>query len=263
MTGFEPAVHRYGSERSQFGHLSLPGTPPPHRVVVLIHGGFWHLPWSLDLMFGAARDLVASGTAVWNLEYRRVGEPGGGWPGTFNDILAGFDALADLPGAADLDLTAVGAAGHSAGGHLALWLAAERGPLSAGPVKLARIAGLAPVADLRAAWRKDVGGSAIEALLGGTPTRHPERYSAASPVERLPTGVDQLLVHGARDRMVPAELSRSYARAAEAAGDRVALAVVSRTGHMDVVDPRSRAWKITADWLVDAWDPPGHGNIEL
>lgn len=262
MTGSDPAVHRYGREPCQFGHLSFPDSSPPHPVVVLLHGGFWHLTWGLELMSGAGRALVASGAAVWNLEYGRVGEAGGGWPGTFNDILAGFDALARLPGAADLDLSSVGVTGHSAGGHLALWLAAERGPLSAGPVKLARVAGLAPVADLRAAWRDGVGGAAIEALLGGPPSRHPERYSAASPIERLPTGVDQLLVHGARDRVVPAELSRSYARAAEAAGDRVTLRVEPRTGHMDVIDPRSRAWKITADWLADAWDPSAHGKIE-
>jgi acetyl esterase/lipase len=262
LTGSAPAIHRYGTHPSQFGQLSLPASSPPHPVVVLLHGGFWHLPWGLDLMSGAARDLVASGAAVWNLEYRRVGETGGGWPGTFNDVLAGFDALAGLPEAPDLDLSSVAVAGHSAGGHLALWLAAERGPLSASPVKLARAAGLAAVGDLRAAWRDDVGGSAIEALLGGTPSRHPDRYSRASPVERLPLGVDQLLVHGERDRVVPAELSRSYARAAQAAGDRVALAVVPRTGHMDVVDPKRRAWKYTAGWLAGAWDPAGRGKIE-
>jgi acetyl esterase/lipase len=262
LTGSPPAIFRYGTEPSQFGLLSLPESAPPHPVVVLLHGGFWHLPWGLDLMFGAARNLVAAGVAVWNLEYRRVGEPGGGWPGTFNDVLAGFDALARLPETSRLDLRSVSAAGHSAGGHLALWLAAERGPLSAGPLKLFQAAGLAAVADLRAAWRGDVGGTAIEALLGGPPSRHPDRYRLASPIERLPTGVDQLLVHGERDRVVPADLSRTYAREAERAGDHAALFVVPRTGHMDVIDPRSRAWKFAAGWLRGAWDSAEHGKIE-
>lgn len=231
-------------------------------MVVLLHGGFWHRPWGLDLMSGVARDLAGAGLAVWNLEYRRVGEPGGGWPGTFDEIRAGFDALARLPEAAGLDLSSVAAAGHSAGGHLVLWLAAERGPGSPGPVALSRATGLAAVTDLRAAWQRDVGGSAVEALLGGPPHRHSDRYSLASPIERLPTGAGVLLVHGERDRVVPADFSRLYAEQGQRAGDEVSLLVVPRTGHMDVIDPRSRAWRLTAFWLRGAPISPVNGKIE-
>jgi dipeptidyl aminopeptidase/acylaminoacyl peptidase len=199
-----------------------------------------------------AKNLVAGGTAVWNLEYRRVGEPGGGWTGTFDDILAGFDILATLPDAASLDLTRVSVAGHSAGGHLALWLAAERGPSAPGPVTVGAAVGLAAVADLRSAWEQDVGGEAVEALLGGPPHRFANRYDRASPIERLPCGVPQLLVHGERDRVVPPGLSRLYVGQARRRGDDAELCVRPKTGHMDVVNPRSDAWKYAASWLRNA-----------
>lgn len=244
-----PRRYRYGPEPSQFGTLSIPASTGPHAVVVLLHGGFWHLPWGLDLMEGLADDLVPRGIAVWNLEYRRLGEPGGGWTGTFDDVLAGFDGLAELPGAGELDLTAVSVAGHSAGGHLALWLAAERGPSASAPVTVTKALGLAAVADLRAAWEQDVGGEAVEALVGGSPHQLPERFDRASPIERLPLGVRQLLVHGERDRVVPAELSRLYVAEAKRRGDDAEVLVQPKAGHMDVVNPRSKAWKSAASWL--------------
>lgn len=243
--------HNYGPHPSQFGLLSLPDSAPPYRVVVLLHGGFWHTPWGLDLMFGIARDLVTQGMAVWNLEYRRIGEPGGGWPGTFDDIVAGVDALAGLPRAAELDLQHAGAAGHSAGGHLALWLAAERGPATGGPVTLTRTVCLAGVPDLRKAWERQVGAEAVEALLGGSPDAQPARCRRASPAERLPLGLPQLVVHGQRDRVVPPELSRDYAEAALLAGDPVTLHIAPRAAHMDVINPRNPAWRMTAAWLAE------------
>lgn len=190
--------------------------------------------------------------AVWNLEYRRLGEAGGGWPGTFEDVLAGTDFLARLPESELLDLSRVAVAGHSAGGHLALWLAAERGPAGAGPVRVGAVAALAAVTDLRLARDLGAGGSAVEALLGGPPERHPGRFAAASPAERLPVGLPQLLLTGERDRMVPPELSIRYAGAARRAGDPVELALLARTGHMDVVDPRKKAWRQAARWITSA-----------
>lgn len=218
-------------------------------MVILLHGGFWHVPWGLDLMSDLAADLVERGMAVWNLEYRRVGETGGGWPGTFEDILAGFDALARLPEAPVLDLTCVAAAGHSAGGHLALWLAAERGPSAGRPAVLAGAIGLAAVPDLRAAWQSGVGAEAVEALLGGPPHAVPERYRFASPAERLPLGVPQLLVHGERDRVVPPGLSSDYFARAKVAGDQAEVQIVPKTGHMDVINPAGPSWQFAAAWL--------------
>lgn len=246
---FHTTVHRYGPHPSQFARLSLPASEPPHRVVILLHGGFWHRPWGLELMFDVAGDLLERGMAVWNMEYRRVGEPGGGWPGTFDDVLAGFDALAGLPEAAALDLSSIGAAGHSAGGHLALWLAGERGPSAGRPAVLTGVAGLAAVPDLRYAWESGTGDDAVEALLGGPPHLVPERYRFASPAERLPIGVPQLLVHGERDRVVPPGLSRRYVAEAKASGDQAELQVFSKTGHMDVINPAGPSWQFAAGWL--------------
>lgn len=246
---FAASARRYGPHPSQFAHLSLPASEPPHRVVILLHGGFWHRPWGLDLMFDVAADLLERGLAVWNLEYRRVGEPGGGWPGTFDDVLAGFDALAGLPDAAVLDLSSIGAAGHSAGGHLALWLAGERGPSAGGPGVLTGVVGLAAVPDLRHAWESGTGDDAVEALLGGPPHLVPERYRFASPAERLPIGVRQLLVHGERDRVVPPGLSSRYVAEAKASGDQATLQIFPKTGHMDVINPVSPAWLFAAGWL--------------
>jgi acetyl esterase/lipase len=218
-------------------------------VVILLHGGFWHHAWGLDLMFDVAGDLLERGLAVWNLEYRRVGEAGAGWPGTFDDVLAGFDALAGLPEAAALDLRSIRVAGHSAGGHLALWLAAERGPSAGGSAVVTGAVGLAAVPDLRYAWESGVGEEAVEALLGGPPDLVPERYRYASPAERLPIGVRQLLVHGERDRVVPPGLSSRYVAEAGASGDQAELQIFAKTGHMDVINPAGSSWQFAARWL--------------
>ncbi len=245
-----PIRYRYGAQPSQFCELSLPDSAPPHHVAALIHGGFWQLPWGLELMAGAVSDLTGRGLAVWNLEYRRIGEPGAGWPGTFNDVLAGFDSLATLPESVDLILDSASAAGHSAGGHLALWLGAERGPGTGYPAVVAQVVALAAVGDLRTAWADDVGGEAVQALMGGSPQSVPDLYELASPIERLPLGVRQLMVHGERDRVVPSRFSRAYAAAAAAAGDDAETLILPGTGHMDVINPKSRSWKLIAERLL-------------
>ena len=247
--------HSYGTAASQFVTLMLPDGPGPFPVVVLLHGGFWHLPWGCDLMTGPAEDLVGRGLAVWNLEYRRVGEAGGGWPGTFEDVLSGFDLLANVAEAGRLNLGAVAVAGHSAGGHLALWLAAQRGPVTSGAATVDRVVALAAVTDLVQAWEWGVGTDAVEALLGGPPHRNRERYRLFSPAELLPLGVRQLLLHGERDRVVPPGLSRAYAERAAAAGDDVTLRIAPRTGHMDVIDPRRPQWQSAARWMATTANP--------
>ena len=91
-----PLTYAYGDGPEQFATLAVPATPGPHPVVVLIHGGFWRAAYGLDLMEPLAADLVGRGYAAWNIEYRRVGQPGGGWPGTLEDVAAAIDKLADL-----------------------------------------------------------------------------------------------------------------------------------------------------------------------
>jgi acetyl esterase/lipase len=243
----------YGPAGDQVGDLYLPQAPCP-PVVCLLHGGFWRMPYGRDEMDAVARDLVARGFAVWNLEYRRIGAPGGGWPGTFEDVSAGIDHLATI--AADgvvLDPGRIVVIGHSAGGHLALWCArrnAAQGMDNAQKhVDVVAVAGLAPVADLVFAHDLAVGNDAVAELLGGSPAERPERYRMASPAAMLPLGVKQLVVHGIADAALPIQISRRYARAAVAAGDDVDFIELDGVGHMDFLDPSSNAHAILCEWL--------------
>jgi len=235
--------HRYGGGRSRFGELYLPEGELPPPVAVVLHGGFWRQRYDRTLMDGLCRDLAASGWAAWNLEYRRLGFlAGGGWPATFEDVAAGIDHLATLPG---LDLGTVAAVGHSAGGHLALWAASRE----RARVPVTHVAAQAAVGDLCEAARLGLSRDAAAKLLGGRPERRPERYAAVSPIERLPLGVPQLLVHGEEDGIVPLSMSLHYHDAALAAGDPVELVILPATGHFEHVDPRSDAWEVVKDWL--------------
>jgi len=230
--------------------------------VVVVHGGLWLDAFGRDLMDPVCADLAERGWLAWNLEYRRVGSggrgsrwAGGGWPGTFADVAAGIDHLARglAPDVADLERLTV--LGHSAGGQLAMWAAARPGLPDGAPgahaeVVVRRVVSLAGVLDLTAAVEDPhrlVGG--VVGLLGGRPDEVPDRYLLASPVERLPLGIPQLVVHGEHDGTVPPAHSREFARRADEAGDRVDVAIVPLTGHMDVIDPRSAAWATVAAWL--------------
>jgi acetyl esterase/lipase len=250
--------HRYGSGRAQFADLHLPAGDGPWPVAVVVHGGFWRAQYRLGLMTGLCRDLAGRGWAAWNLEYRRLGLwSGGGWPTTFDDVAAGADLLADLAAGLPLDLARVATVGHSAGGHLAVWLAGRHrlaaGAPGAGPrVRPVCAISLAGVLDLERAAREGVGGSAAARLVGGRPDQVPERYAIASPAALLPIGVRQVLVHGEGDGIVPSDLSRAHARAAQAAGDRCELVALPGVGHFEVIDAEHAAWRAAADRLPGA-----------
>ncbi|BEV70818.1 MULTISPECIES: S9 family peptidase [unclassified Paludibacterium] len=239
-------THHYGAMACQAGELWLPSrTSPP--VVVLLHGGFWRLPWGREQLHPLALDLCRRGFAVWNMGYRRLGEDGGGWPGTFEDVRAGLDALADLVGqGVVLDLHRVLLVGHSAGGHLALWAAARHD----GPVRPLAVAGLAPVTDLRRCHEFVREPEVLRTLLGGTPTSQAERYRQASPVDCLPLGVPQLILHGSEDEAVPLVWSQDYVRLALQAGDAAQLTVIEGMDHMRFLDPASEAHQQLCRWLV-------------
>ena len=223
---------QYGRHPDQVADLRLPAVgSEPHPVAVVLHGGFWRPRYTRPAMDAVAVALAQAGWASWNVEYRRVGA-GGGVPETLEDVAAAVTALRELD--APLDRSRIAAVGHSAGGHLALWLA--------GTGLISRAVSLAGVCDLAEAARHGIGDGAVLDLAGGTPEEAPDSYALADPGARLPTGVPQLLVHGDRDDAVPVEHSRAYADKARAAGDPCELLELAGTGHFDVIDPRSDAW---------------------
>ena len=238
----------YGPAPQQVAELRLPQAPGPHPVVVVVHGGCWEAQWGFEHVRALAAALTAEGWATWSLEYRRIGDPGGGWPGTLEDVARGADHLRAVAGSFHLDLDRVVALGHSAGGQLALWLAARRrlpegSPLRADrPLPIRGVVGLAPITDLKAGAATAVCGDAIPRLLGGPPAERPDRVRQASPIELVPLGVPQRLVCGARDAVVPLGQARSYEAAARRARDAVAVEVLDDAGHFELVDPAGPAW---------------------
>jgi acetyl esterase/lipase len=213
---------------------------------VLVHGGFWRARYALDLMDPLAADLVARGFAVWNVEYRRVGQDGGGYPGTLADVGQAVDRLADLT-EQPLDVGRVAFVGHSAGGHLAFW-AAGRDHLRAGqpgssPALLpGLVIGLGPVGDLVEAARLGAGDGAVLDLMSGTPDELPAQYEAANPA--IGPGVVVAVVRGERDDVVLPEYS------VPDSATRVTEIDVAGEDHFDLIDPASRSWAAAVDILL-------------
>ena len=258
----QPTTSRlsYGPETLEFGELHLTISPEIHPVVMLIHGGFWRNPYDYTLMTSMAEDLAQRGIAAWNIEYRRVGDKGGGWPGTLLDVALAADYLRSVAVPYKLDLNRVVTIGHSAGGHLALWLAARRkialdSPLAAANspdaplLSLQGAISLAGVNDLERCWQLNLGSGAATELLGGSFSRVPERYAAASPAAMLPLGIPQVLVHGTKDDSVPYTMSESYFADAQAAGDDIKLITLEGEDHFALINIQSAAWEKTVQAL--------------
>lgn len=235
-------VLAYGNGEDQVADLWLPqgaaGVTAP--LVLFLHGGFWRAAFDRRHAGPLAESLSAAGLAVCVPEYRRVGQPGGGWRGTFDDVLAALDAL---PGAvADATGGLAGGkrvvlAGHSAGGQLALWAAGRDGGRS-----VSTVVSLAGVCGLAECYRLRLGQDAARELMGGGPDQFPDRYQAADPTAAIPTGIRSVLVHGTADDRVPWQQSRDYETAARAAGDEVRCVLLPEVGHFEVIDPLSVAW---------------------
>ncbi|HYF22860.1 MAG TPA: alpha/beta hydrolase [Caulobacteraceae bacterium] len=243
----------YGADPLQFVDLWRPAGPGPHPVVVVIHGGCWRadLP-GVELTDYMAEDLRRRGIAVWNVEYRRVGHPGGAYPGTFQDVGAAIDLLRAEAPRRGLKLDRVVAVGHSAGGHLALWAAGRSrlpaaSPLRASnPLPIHAVVGLSAIPDLEAYGGDPAdacGADTVEKLLG--PAR-PGRYADTSPVELLPLGVPQVIVHGELERISPPSVGRAWVAKASAAGDRAELVVAPGAGHFEPIAPGAPAWEDVA-----------------
>ena len=242
---------RYGTGSQQFGDLYLPADGETVRgTVVVIHGGFWRSGYALDLGAATSVDLAARGFVAWNIEYRRLGN-GGGWPATFEDVAAAVDHLdtLDLPAGARDHVVPLG---HSAGGHLAAWVASRdrSTPGGAPRVQATAVVPQAAVLDLRTAARQGLGGSVVAELMGGRPDVVPEHYALGDPLERLPVGVPVRCVHGSADQVVPLSQSRTYVEAATRAGDDAELVEVPGD-HFALIDPSTPAWKRILEVLTE------------
>ena len=223
-------TQRYGNHPDQELDLALPAGDGPHPLAFVLHGGFWRAAYTRRNTAAVAAALRRSGWATANVEYRRLG------PGAYDSMLADVGAARRFLDGLDapVDLGRTMAIGHSAGGHLALWLAANGGATS--------VVALAGVCDLAEAAREGLGDRAAQELLGGEPGDVPGAYAQADPASRLPLGVPQLLVHGTADDRVPFEHAERYAERARAAGDDCTVLALDGVDHFDVIDPRSKAW---------------------
>jgi acetyl esterase/lipase len=198
-------------------------------MAIVLHGGFWRARYDRTLMHPLCADLTARGWAAWNVEYRRLGD-GGGVPATLEDVVAAAAAIpADAPRRV--------AIGHSAGGHLAAYLASR--------VPLDGVVSQAGVLDLALGAELGLSDGVVEEFLGGAP------LADASPIERLPLRARTLLTHGGRDDIVPPVISERYAVAARAAGDDVDLVVDPDADHYAHLDPAHPLWLAVAAWLAE------------
>lgn len=225
---------RYGQDKYQFGDLRLPSGPGPFAAAMFIHGGFWRSRYDLSHAGFICAALTKAGFITWNAEYRRVGNPGGGWPGSFEDVTAAYQFLTQLASKYSIDQKRILVLGHSAGGQLALALAAHHNSMRA-------VVSLAGVVDLKQAWKLHLSNDAVSEFLGGPPERVPDHYREASPID-LDIHCPQLLVHGTQDDIVPIAMSREYVIAKEGKKEHVQLLELPKAGHFEIVDPASGAW---------------------
>jgi len=252
MTGSPARTIAYGPHPDQVGEL-YESARAGSTLLCLLHGGFWRMPYDRHELEPIARDLHGRGYSVWNVEYRRVGIPGGGWPTPGADVMAAIDHVRELDREGPTRRwSSIALIGHSAGGHLALWAAAESARLGlvSSDLPLVAVVGLAPITDLLAAFEARLGAGAVAGLLGGSPAECPQEYRTASPRARLPIDVPILLIHGTADDAVPIGQSRAFVDAARIAGDQAELLEVAGADHMAHIDPASESHAALCDWLL-------------
>ncbi|MGQ0559973.1 MAG: alpha/beta hydrolase family protein [Sphingosinicella sp.] len=230
----------YGSDPLQVVDLWLPADAGPHRTVLMVHGGCWQTAIAeRDIMNWIADDLRRRGYAVWNVEYRGVDRLEPPYQGMFDDVAAAADALREHGPSHRLDLARVVTIGHSAGGHLALWLAARPrlSPPPANPLAIHHAISLGGLQDLEQALREDqgCGREVVEKVLaGGARQRSLPRLA--------PIGVPQSLINGASDRIIPINFAADYRRTMQAAGDTIESVVIPGQGHVELIAPETPAW---------------------
>ncbi len=257
------ATLSYGADALQQVDVWLPRGAGPFKTVLMVHGGCWTTDIATrDLMNWVADDLRHAGYAVWNIEYRGVDRPGGGYPGTFADVAAAADALATHAARFHLDTSRIVAVGHSAGGHLALWLAARHklpagNPLrGAHPLPIAHVVSLGGLPDLEAAAAdpsQGCGTEVVARLVGPPLPTHRDVYADTSVPRLLPLGVPQDLVNGAQDSIIPPRHGTGYVARAQRAGDAISIRFVPATGHVELVAPETAAWAATKELIGQAF----------
>jgi len=248
---------RYGSHADAFGDLSVPSVNGSERVpvVVLVHGGFWRQRYELDLMEPLIPSLLRRRFAVWNIEYRRVGDGGGGgFPETLSDVAQAVDHLAAVADEQQLDLSRVAVVGHSAGGHLATWLASRTSLVDDAPgsnpaVRPILAISQAGVVDLVDASAQRLGDDAAGDFMGLTPAELPLSWRDSSPIELLPIDARVVLIHGALDGIVPLRQSDRYLSAARAVDVDIDLIVDESAGHFEHLNPDHFVWRAALDQL--------------
>jgi acetyl esterase/lipase len=239
---------KYGIDENQFIDLRMPKAKGPHALAIVIHGGYWRAQYDLGYAGHLCAALTAKGIATANLEYRRVGNPGGGWPETFADVRAAYEFLTQLPmqnsRSHEFDLRRLVVIGHSAGGQLGLCLAAHEAGVKA-------VISLAGVIDLRRTYELHLSNDAVVEFLGGTPAEVGDHYREADPM-KLAIRARQWLVHGAVDDVVPPAFSRDYAIAKQKTKEDARWIQIAGAGHFEPVDPRSGAWRDVERVVMEA-----------
>ncbi len=226
----------YGADANQFLEVRLPRTKPPHSVLMNIHGGYWRAQYGLAHAGHLCEALRAAGLATFNIEYRRLGNIGGGWPGSFEDIRSAYRFLQQEHSRFQIDLDKLIVMGHSAGGQLALCLASHEPSIQ-------RVISLAGVVDLKKAYSLHLSNDAVKEFLGGKPDAVPDHYREADPMELKIPHARQWLFHGTEDDIVPPEFSRDYVAQKKQAGEAVQLLEIHRASHFDLIDPAADAFK--------------------
>lgn len=231
----------YGSDKYQFGEIRVPKGAGPFPLVMNIHGGFWRAAYDLGHAGHLCAALTAKEMVTWNVEYRRVGNSGGGWPGTFEDVRNAYRYVPQLAKKYPVNPSKVVVMGHSAGGQLAICVADHEPSLK-------YVMSLAGLLDLQQTWEQHLSNNAVAEFLGGPPSIVPEHYAEADPMKlTVLRSTTQWLLHGAADDIVPSFFSRNYAQSKKAAGADVHYSEISTAGHFDLIDPRSRAWPRVED----------------
>lgn len=239
-------TEKYGSHESQTGDLYLP-KERVNGLVCLFHGGFWKMPYDRFQMNSISEELESSNYAVWNIEYRRVGESDRKWRDTLDDAVLSINYVAELISKyPSINKDKIIVAGHSAGGQIAIWLSAQH--LCISPL---RFIGLAPILDLENAYKQKEVQKFISDLIGGSPKEYPERYAEYSPYEQIQSASKQTVFHGDTDKDVPKELNRRYLDKTVNKESDFEYIEIEECGHMDFLDISSKAFSRFKRQLIE------------